>query len=101
LLEAALALEITYFCDARNQNIAGLPILSETIVVSGTHAESAVTPGNAAYVTIYATADTRWSYGAAPVATATAGAQGHLLPSGSGRDVPAQAGWKFSAITAG
>jgi len=100
-MEATLSLEITYFCDARNLNIPGLPIISETVTISASSAQSAVTPASAVYVRLYTTADLRYAYSSASsVATATAGVNGHLLPSGSSIDLPATAGWKVAGITA-
>jgi len=99
-MEATLSLEITYFCDARNLNIAGLPILSETRTISASSAQSGATPASAVYVSIYTTADVRYAYGSNPTATATAGVNGHFLAAGERKDLPATAAWIVAGITA-
>lgn len=95
-----MSLEITYHAAARNQNMYGPPIKSETLVASGTSAQSGATPSNADIVRIKALANDRYAYGANPTATATAGASGNYLASGDVVDIAATPGWKIAVITA-
>ena len=96
-----MSLEITYFAEARNENLYGLPILTETRSTSGTSAQSGATPTNAVIVRIKCiTAADRYAYGSNPTATASAGASGHYIAAGDIVDLPAVAGWKIAAITA-
>src|SRR4249919_1819851 len=95
-----MALEITYFgaCPF-NENMYGLPILSETRTTSGTSAQSGATPSNAMIVRIKCiTAADRYAYGTNPTATATAGASGHYLAIGDVVEIPAVSGNKIGAI---
>lgn len=95
-----MSLEITYFAQARNKNMYGLPISTETRAAGGASAQSAATPVNAEIVRLRSTAANRYAYDANPTATATAGASGHYIGSGDVIDIPAVAGWKIAAITA-
>ena len=95
-----MSIEITYYSAAPNQNMYGGPISSETLTTSGTHAESGATPANAMYVRLKGLANDRYSYGSAPVATATAGAQGNYIATGDVIDIVAVSGNKVSGITA-
>lgn len=95
-----MSLEITYFAQARNQNMHGLPISSETRTASGASAQSGATPANADIIRISSSANNRYAYDANPTATNTAGASGHYIGSGKDIDIPAVAGWKIAVITA-
>ena len=95
-----MSLEITYHARGNDKTFYGQPILSETRTASGTSAQSGATPTNAEIVRIHSTAANRYAYGANPTATATAGANGHYIASGSTIDIPAIAGNKIAVITA-
>jgi hypothetical protein len=60
-----MPLHITYWTGhaATNENVAGRPISSESLTISGTSAQSGVTPTNAALVSIYATEAAYFDYG--------------------------------------
>jgi hypothetical protein len=59
-----MSLKITYWTGSKtNPNIAGAVILSESLTLSGTSAQSAATPTNAMYTSIYATETCTFDYG--------------------------------------
>ena len=96
-----MALEITWHRQGINPNIAGPPILSETLALSGSAALSAAAPDGAESVRIQSTEAARYAIGAAPTATATAGAQGHYLAAAGEAWLPARPGaTKVSGIQA-
>jgi hypothetical protein len=95
-----MSLEITYYASARNENIYGQPISSETRTASASSAQSGATPSNADIIRIASTANNRFAYGTNPTATATAGANGHYIGSGAVIVIPAIAGNKLAVITA-
>lgn len=94
-----MSIEITYFTASMNRNSTGNAISSETLTTSATHAESGATPANAVYVRLRGLATDRYSYAAAPVATASAGAQGNYIGSGDVIWLDAISGNKVSGIT--
>jgi hypothetical protein len=95
-----MTIEVTYYTGSQNLNMYGVPISSETVVASGTAAQSAATPANARIIRVYAKADDRFAYGANPTATASAGASGHFIATGYSIDIDAVPGNKLSVITA-
>jgi hypothetical protein len=92
-----MSLEITYFAEGRNKGIYGVPILS--VAVSDGSASPAI-PISAEVVRIKALAATRFAYGTDPVATGTAGANGHYIAQGDIIDIQAVPGWKIAAAAA-
>jgi hypothetical protein len=95
-----MSLEISYYANAANPNIYGMPLVSETRTASGSSAQSGATPSNADIIRIASTAANRYAYGANPTATATAGQNGHYIGSGAVIVIPAVPGWKLAVITA-
>jgi len=96
-----MALEITWFTRGVNDNMPGIPLKTETITLSGTHAESNPAPDDADVVWIQATENARYAVGTAPVATATAGTSGHYLASGTNVWIPVRGNsTKISGIQA-
>ena len=97
-----MALEVTWHRMGGNPNIAGIPIFSEKITLSGSAATSAAAPYSAEVVRLQATEPTRYSIGPAPVATAAAGGEGHYLATGAEVWLPVTAlATKVSGIQAG
>jgi hypothetical protein len=92
------SLEIAYYTRDQNLNIPGVEISAETIsTLSGSNQRSAVTPSNAAYVTVSANGGAaRYSYTSA---TSTAAATTPWLASGEVRWLRAHSGFKVGAIT--
>lgn len=87
-----MSADVTWFGSNQNQNIPGTPLKSETLTLSGTSAVSAAAPLEAAYYCIEGTEVWRYAVGSAPVATATAGINGHRLAAGKDRWGPAIGG---------
>lgn len=101
-----MALKIAYWTASKyNPNIAGAPITSESLAISGTSAQSGATPANAVFVSIRntETGDVNFDYsGSNPTALATVATSGSSVGIGSGERlwIDAVAGNKVAGITA-
>lgn len=97
-----MPLEITYWTDGNgvaSGSMPGAPSSSETRTISATSAQSGATPANMGMISIYATENARFAYGANPTATATAGANGHYVGAGERVWFDAREGYKVAGIT--
>ncbi len=98
-----MALEISYYSEhPGSDSTFGRPVSSEARTVTGTSAQSGVTPDSAVHVRLLNTEAgmIRYAYAESPTATASAGAHGHPLEASGVITIHARPGWKIAAITA-
>jgi len=101
-----MPLKVTWWTASKwNQNVPGAVIYGESVAISGTHAESGVTPQNAVFASIRNTETGEVSFdysGAASVANATPGSGNTSASIGAGERLwlDAAPGFKVSGITA-
>lgn len=90
-----MALFITYWTgSARNNLIAGAVVSDETLAVSASSAQSAVTPANADYLSITGDDNARFVYGVDPTALVTS----TFINAGERLWMDARPGYKVAGI---
>lgn len=101
-----MALKVTYWTASKyNPNIPGAVIASESITISGTSAQSGVTPDNAVFVTLRntETGDVNFDYSSSnptALASVVATAASAGIASGERLWLDAVSGYKVAGITA-
>jgi len=99
-----MPLRVTYWTQSQyNQNLPGSPISTESITISGTTAQSGVTPPNAVFVSLRntETGDVTFIYNSAnPTALAAGGADHGGIGTGERIWLDAKPAFKVAGITA-
>ncbi len=97
-----MALKISYWTASRtNPNVPGAVISTESLTLSGTHAQSGTTPANAVFVCLDATENAAFDYSSSnPTAVAGATGTSAYIPANGNRWMDAAAGFKVSGIQA-